>query len=209
MVILIGRYGEIVPYEGHSDICKSTYENGTYIFLPYRLDELRQGEAASSVVDEAVLSQALETQIGQGFMAASRECQKLFSAVVCNSLFFTLNVSNDGSLPGPVCPHECRKMEENCSVLWKAYLSTELGQGTTCDDLGRLLEPLPYCCHSGGIVCPTPSVAPGRSSRSNSAGVAAGVTVTLIVLLALGAVGAGAVFMIVRKFRRLKTIVHG
>ena len=158
-------------------------------------------------MDETELSQALQDQIKQGFMAASLECQQLFSAVVCNSLFFTLNINDATSLPGPVCPDECRQMEEKCPSLWMAYLDTELGRGTTCDNLGRLLEPLPYCCHSGGIVS-KPSVSDG-SSRGNSAGVAAGVTVTLVVLLILGAVGAGATFVIVRKFRRLKTILHG
>jgi serine/threonine protein kinase len=208
------KYGEMVPYEGRSEICNLSYTgNGTYIFLPYRLDELGGGDTRS-LVDETELSQALQDQIKQGFMAASLECQQLFSGVVCNSLFFTLNISDAMSVPGPVCPEECRKMEEKCPSLWGAYLDTELGRGTTCDNLGRLLEPLPYCCHSGGIVIeiPTPSVVPtvsDGSSRDNSAGVAAGVTVTLVVLLILGAVGAVAAFVIVRKFRRLKTILHG
>ena len=208
------RYGQVALYKGLSEICNFTFtENGSYIFIPYRLDELRGG-ASGSLVSEASLSQALKRQIGQGFAAASLECQQLFSAVICNSLFFSAN--GTGGQPSPLCPEECRKVEEKCPVLLKAYRETDLGRETSCDNPGRLLEPLPYCCHNGGImddptVSPTqsPDLGGGSTTSSNAGAVAAGVTVTIFVLLLVGAVGACVVLVIVRKFRKLRTILHG
>ena len=148
---------------------------------------------------------ALDRQIGQGFNAASPKCQQLFSAIVCNSLFYLANTSGERvSVSGPLCREECLQVTEECPVLWKAYLETDLGQGTSCDNLGRLLEPLPYCCHSGGVVIEnTPKVG------GNAGGIAAGVTVSVLVVLVVVVMVALAVLMTARKFKKMRTILHG
>ena len=205
-------------YQGFSEICNTHYkDNATYyIFLPYRLDELRASDSSVSLVSESSLSQALERQIGQAFDAATEECQELFSAVVCNSLFFTINSSSssssDSGIAGPLCPDECQVVMEMCPKLWETYLVTELGRDTSCGTLGRILDPVPYCCHDGGIVIPTPSQRTpevGGSNRGDTAGIAAGVTVAIVVLLVIVAVAMWAAFVTNRKFKNLRTILHG
>lgn len=184
--------------------------NDTIIFLPRRLNDLM-----AYTVSEKNLSDALMHQIGSAFELESLECQQMFSVVVCNSLFYSLNVSDGQRLPSPLCPEQCRVVEKQCPSLWTQYRKTELGKNADCDDLGRLLEPLPYCCHDGGIVTPTESpttngIATNQGKEgSNVAGVAAGVTIAILFLLVLSALGAGVAFLLIRKFRKLKQFVHG
>ena len=209
------RYGKISLFDGTSVMCNSTYERGVdYVYFPLRLNELNANSGPTErLLSEAALSQKLEEEIGQGFAAASPECQQLFSTYICNSIFFrTDNDSGIISLPRPLCPDECRQVQNTCPLLWEAFSKTDIGRYADCDRTGTLLEPLPYCCYGTGVLLnPTSSTSPSVSSggSSNASAVAAGVSVTIILLLLLAALLAGGLFLLVRKFRNLKTILHG
>ena len=207
-----------------------TYESGSdYLYLPRRLREIQVSlELSDSLQDEATLSYILQAEIGQAFELSTEECQLLFSAYVCNSLFFrSINISGNFSLlPSPLCPEECQHVENECPTLWNAYRKTALGKHASCDRTGMLLEPLPYCCHGGGISLPTPAhtstvlvissshtssmpTAAMPAARSSNTGVAVGVSVTLILLLLFSALVAVGLYLIIRKFRRLKKSLSG
>ena len=214
------RYGKISLFDGTSVMCNSTYERGVdYVYFPLRLNELNANSGPTeSLLSEAALNQKLEDEIGQGFAAASPECQQLFSTYICNSIFFrTDNDSGTISLPRPLCPDECRQVQRTCPLLWETFSKTDIGRCADCDRTGTLLEPLPYCCHGAGIELtgnPEDPVNPsvhGQSSggTSNASAVAAGVSVTIILLLLLAALLAGGMFLLIRKFRNLKNILHG
>ena len=202
------------------------YERGRdYIYLPHRLREVQVSmELSDSLQDEAALSETLQDEIGQAFEGASEECQLLFSAYVCNSLFFrSNNESGNFSLPRPLCPAECQEVGNKCPILWQAYRKTRIGQNARCDRTGMLLEPLPYCCHGEGISLPMPSHSPTVTATttpshptatvpaagSSNTGVAVGVSVVLILLLLFSALVALGVFLVIRKFRRLKRSLSG
>lgn len=211
--MLLLRYGKITVFEGLSEMCNLTYERGVdQLFLPLRLDELPSDKSLQS---EASLSEKLDDVIGQSFEAASTKCQLLFSAYVCNSIFFRLEkMAGNFTLPSPVCPDECREVEKQCPILWKAFRESDLGEYTDCDRTGRLLEPLPYCCHGANIHIPPPTSnggggGGGGGGNGNTTAVAAGVSVAIIFLLLVSALLAGGLFLIIRKFRHLKTILHG
>ena len=206
-------------------MCNLTYKRGVdFLFLPLRLNEL---PSDLSLQNEASLSTKLEDVIGQSFEAASAECQQLFSAYVCNSIFFRIeNTTGNFTLPSPVCPEECGEVERMCPVLWKAFRETDVGEYADCNRTGRLLDPLPYCCHGAGIHVPLQNDSyngpggtdgPGdgrkyssnRKDSSNVGGIAAGVTVAIIFLLVLSALLAIGLFLFIRKFRHLKTVLHG
>ena len=194
-----------MPFEGVGDIvfCNETFlEGDKYLFLPQRLTELLiSTESTESEVTEAVVNQMLQDQIEQSYKAATPECQQLFDAYVCNSIFFSIeNKSGNYSLPSPLCSKECMILTTHCPILWQAFIETEIGQYASCDNTGRLLEPLPYCCHGATST---------DSSTSNVIGIAVGVSVAIILLLALSALVAVVIFMIIRKYRHLKTILHG
>lgn len=190
-----------MPYNESSDICNKIYMKGDYIFLPQRLEELQRSEIQ---LNEVTLSEKLQHEIGQSFEAATEECQRLFSTYICNSLFFqTHNMSGEFILSGPLCPAECRVVENKCPVLWEAYRKTNIGQNANCNHTGKLLEPLPYCCSGGGISIAT------QSSNDNVSGVAVGVSVAILFLLLLTALVAMGVFLVIRQFQKLKRGIRG
>lgn len=200
-------------FDGLSEMCNLTYEKGVdYLFLPLRLDELTSD---LSLLSEEALSEKLDKVIGQSFVAASAECQQLFSAFVCNSIFFRVeNSTGSVTVPSPVCPEECGEVEMKCPVLWKAFRETDIGEYANCNRTGTLLDPLPYCCHGAGIAMQSgsgggPDSSSDGGSTTNVSGIAAGVTVAIIFLLVISAVLAGGLFLLIRKFRHLKTILHG
>ena len=206
------RYGDIVTFQGLSEIefCNETFLRGDdYLFLPHRLSELwrRKRPSAEDTVTETELSQMVVEQIGQSYMAASPECQQLFNTYICNSIFLrTENNSGNISLPSPVCSEQCVVLRDKCNILWKAFTRTDIGEGASCNNTGRLLEPLPYCCH-GTKIPSSPSDNP-RSAQDIS-GLAAGVSFAVIFLLAVFSLLAAVIILVVRKYRNLKTILYG
>lgn len=200
-----------------------TFTQYDYVFLPHRLKELLGQD-----LNEETLSEMLHEEIGPMLDEATEECQELFSAYICSSFFFrSRNVSDQVSLPSPLCPDECREIELRCRDLWTDYRRTQIGQNASCSHTGMLLEPLPYCCMEGvkiqppksSNVVPQPTKSqngvpeptqaePTRSGGPNT-GVAVGVSMAMLVLLVVTALVSVGVWMIVRKFHQLKKTISG
>ena len=144
------RYGFCVPFISQRYLsrygvpCDKVYEEGIdYVFIQsnktFNYYELWSSiSKAEDIIEED----------------SNKQCNKKINRMICHYYIPPCGNSTLFVPPTSVCSDACEQLKQTCSYQWRVFQNTVNKQWfdpLTCNDTGKILDPLPYSCSNIGV----------------------------------------------------------